>query len=73
MLPKKKPVTTKSNEKTPRKRASSSTLTAPTPSNRRKLKINPPKEPKKEDDLAQKDDKVEETEEVRLYIFPFNL
>lgn len=42
----KKPVvTTKSSEKVLRKRASLSTLIAPTPPNWKKLKINPPKYP----------------------------
>lgn len=36
-------VTTKSSEKVLQKQASSSTFTAPTRPNRRKLKINPPK------------------------------
>lgn len=66
---KKKPVTTKSNEKTSRKQASSSIFTAPTPSNRRKLKINLSKTPNNKDDISYESDKVEEIEEVKLNIF----
>ena len=55
--PVKKPViTTKSSEKVLRKRASSSTLIAPTPPNRRRLKINPPKYPGEDEDIGQQEE-----------------
>lgn len=66
-LPKKK--TPRLLPKVPRKQASSSILTAPTPSNRRKLKINLLKTPNNKDDIPHMSEKVEEIEEVRLNIF----
>lgn len=68
----KTPVTLKSKEKTPQKqfwKRASSTLTAPTSLNRRKLKINSPKNPNNKDDIAQKGDEVEEKEGAKLYSF----
>lgn len=66
---KKPPVTRKNKEKTPRQRVSSNTLINLTPSNRRKLKIYPPKGPNNEGHITEKSDEVEEIKGVRLYIF----
>ena len=64
----KKPVvTTKSSEKVLENEHLSSTLIAPTPPDRRKLKINPPKYPSEDQDIDQEEEISVTNNVIHLY------